>query len=105
MRRAAITGGILAALALVLVTSTSGRSTATAQLAYLDKSTDKVGTGSQATPDGRPDGHFQVTVNATDSVTAIDLRTSDSSGKACCGQVWNTVPRDQWWIVGVFRNG
>jgi hypothetical protein len=30
---------------------------------------------------------------------------SDSSGKACCGQVWNTVPRDQWWILGVFRNG
>jgi hypothetical protein len=75
------------------------------QLSFLDKASDKVGPGSQATPDGRPDGHFQVTVTANDTVTAIDLRTADANGKPCCGQVWNTVPNDGFWILGVFRGG
>ena len=35
----------------------------------------------------------------------LTLTTADASGKACCGQIWNTVPKDSYWILGVFRDG
>ena len=85
--------------------ATTSHATASASLSYVDRTTDRVGSGSRATPDGSPDGHFRLTVKANARVASIWLRTVDASGKACCGQIWNTVPRDQWWILGVFRNG
>ena len=95
----------LAAAACQPAVGSPGRVAASAQLAYVDKSSDKVGSGSQATPDKSPDGHFRLSVTASDTVTTITLKTADASGKPCCGQVWNTVPRDGWWILGVFKAG
>jgi len=82
-----------------------GQSSATVQLAYVNKASDKIGSGSQANPDGTPDGHFRLTVTANGTITEITLRTADASGKPCCGQTWNTVPNDGLWILGVFRSG
>lgn len=96
---------VLAAVAVPLAGAAAGHRAATVGLRYVDRTSDKVGTGSRATPDGSPDGHFRLTVTAQGRVTAITLRTTDASGKPCCGQIWNTVPRDPWWILGVFRNG
>jgi hypothetical protein len=83
----------------------TGQRSATAQLAYVNKASDKVGSGSQAKPDGSPDAHFRLTVTANGTITAITLRTADATGTPCCGQTWNTVPNDGLWILGVFRSG
>jgi hypothetical protein len=83
----------------------TGQRSATAQLAYVNKASDKVGSYSQAKPDGSPDGHFRLTVTANGTITAITLRTADATGTPCCGQTWNTAPNDGLWILGVFRSG
>ena len=95
-RRAAIVAvvAVVAVAAVGPTAAATGQSSATVQLAYVNKASDKVGPGSQAKPDGRPDGHFRLTVAANDTITAIILRTADASGKPCCGQVWNTLPND-----------
>ena len=78
---------------------------ATARLTFLDKGSDRVGQGTRATPDGSLDGHFRLDVTGDGTITSITLRTADASGKPCCSQVWNTIPNDSWWILGVFENG
>jgi hypothetical protein len=103
--RAAVFVAVLTAVVATPAAAVVRTSAAGLRLVYVDKASDRVGSGSVAKPDGRADGHFRVTVTATDRVTAITLRTADAAGKPCCGQVWNTVPRDQWWILGVFRGG
>src|SRR5262249_39555556 len=75
------------------------------QLTYVDKTTDKVGPGGTATPDRRPDGHFRLELTGSGTITSITVKTADATGKECCGQVWNTVPRDSFWILGVVENG
>ena len=112
IRRVAIVA-ILAVAAVGPAGTATGQGGATVRLSYVDKASDKVGAASQATPDGRPDGHFRLAVTANDTITAITLRTLDANGQApidangkpCCGQIWNTVPNDPWWILGVFRGG
>jgi hypothetical protein len=104
LRRAAIVA-VVAVLGVGPGSAATGQRGATVQLAYVDKTSDKVGSGSDAKPDGSPDGHFRLTVTANATITAITLRTADASGAPCCGQTWNTVPNDGLWILGVFRNG
>ena len=87
------------------VLAPAGAAATTVGLAYVDATADSVGTGPRATPDGSADGHFRLTVNGNDTIRRIELRTADAGGTPCCGQVWNTVPNDPWWILGVFRNG
>jgi hypothetical protein len=77
---------------------------ATARLTFVDKTSDHVNTGTTI-PDRRPDGHFRLEVVGDGTITGLTLRTADASGKACCSQVWNTVTKDSFWILGVFREG
>jgi hypothetical protein len=81
------------------------RLAATAQLAYLDKASDRVGAGATARPDNTKDGHFRLVLSGAGTVTGLTVKTVDANGKECCGQVWNTTPNDSSWILGVFRNG
>jgi hypothetical protein len=104
LRRAVIVT-VVAVAGVGPTSAATGQKSATVQLAYVDKASDKVGSGSVAKPDGSPDGHFRLTVTANATITAITLRTADASGTPCCGQTWNTVPNDGLWILGVFRNG
>jgi len=104
LRRAAIVT-VVAVAGVGSTSAATGQRSATVQLAYVDKASDKVGSGSVAKPDGSPDGHFRLTVTANATITGITLRTADASGKPCCGQTWNTVPNDGLWILGVFRSG
>src|SRR4051794_8267687 len=78
---------------------------ASARLTFVDLTSDKVGQGARATPDGQPDGHFRLQVTGTGTITGLAVRTTDASGKPCCGQTWNTIPNDPFWILGVFRDG
>ena len=104
LRRAAIVT-VVAVAGVGPTSAATGQRSATVQLAYVDKTSDKVGSGNGAKPDGSPDGHFRLTVTANATVTGITLRTADASGAPCCGQTWNTVPNDGLWILGVFRGG
>ncbi len=67
---------------------------------WLGMSVDRVGTGSQATPNGQLDGSFRLVLNTHGVqriVNYISLKTAPFDA-------WDTTPNLQW-ILGVERNG
>jgi hypothetical protein len=83
-----------------------------------ETSLDRVGRTAEPMPDGAPDGVFDTTIPGP--VSALVLVTVDASGRACCGQVWDTlagatpIPASigtsfsigaQTWVLGVDVDG
>jgi len=81
-----------------------------ASIRFVGVDADKVGTGFQPTPNGEPDGHFQVEVDTGREmmqVTGFVLYTSDARGNPVFStqgwQTWSTT--GPGWILGVERDG
>lgn len=70
--------------------------TASAQLAYIGRSADRVGRGKdQLGPDGDSDGVFEASFPAgTSEITSMTLERTD-------GGSWDTNPSTSMWVVGV----
>ncbi len=74
---------------------------------YYGMGKDMVGTGRQATPDGKEDARFRVVLDTEGDprmVKEILLQSSDSFGIPTGIQAWDTRP-GSFWILGVFRAG
>ena len=60
-------------------------------------------------PDGANDGHFVLTIDPHGApgltVTAVELRSTDPTGKSDGSQVWDTVPGNGMWALGVGWKG
>jgi hypothetical protein len=74
-------------------------------LTWVDLGDDRVGRGSNGTPNGTNDGHFRAVLNedSAKTVTEITLFSSDMQGNQQRGEFWDTTP-NQWWILGVYRD-
>ncbi len=79
---------------------------ATATMTYKGLDADKIGPRSPSRPDGKPDGHFQLTIQAPTSrtITAVVLRAVWPGGAPVQGQVWDTRPRG-YKMIAVYRGG
>ncbi|MFH2010756.1 MAG: hypothetical protein ABI333_29415 [bacterium] len=89
----------------VAVVSLPHTQTATASLQYVGLTEDKLGARSPSGPDGKPDGHFRLSLKATGrKITGIVLRAVWPGGAAVQGQIWDTRPRG-YRMIAVYRNG
>ena len=92
---------VVTSLALAAGAATATAATPASTLAYHGLDADRVGTVYNAKPDGKPDGHFTLTVagaGAAQTVAAIEL----SSGT---GGVWDTLPQGSYAVLAVYRSG
>src|SRR5688572_8576836 len=62
-----------------------------APFSWLGMGTDVVGSGGQGSPNGQPDGHFQLIVPRDGDIASIVVTTSDAAGAPVGGQVWHTA--------------
>ncbi|HYO45703.1 MAG TPA: LCCL domain-containing protein [Gemmatimonadota bacterium] len=76
------------------------------QARWIGVDADVVSKGSEARPDGSPDGHIQLTVSFSSwqDVTHLALFSSDANGTLTGGQVWHTK-ESGFWILGALGNG
>ncbi len=97
---------VLAAAAVAAAAGSARRESATATLAFVSVGDDRVGTTMRNTkPDGIPDAHFTLVVDAPgETVVKLGLRSTEPDGTPAFGQRWDTVPGGDW-ILAVFRNG
>jgi hypothetical protein len=73
--------------------------------AWIGLERDVVGAGSDAAPDGQPDGHFRLQLDGGNAVRTVDyiaLYSADAAGTPSGNQVWDTRP-NEFWILGVER--
>jgi hypothetical protein len=90
----------------VLSSAFSAEAATLESFSWVGKGSDRVGDWGRGTPDGRPDGHFQVRLNIPGQreVQSIAVYSSDASGNPVGGQVWHSR-ETRWWMLGVFRGG
>lgn len=79
---------------------------AKATLAYLGLSADRLGAQSPSPPDGKPDGHFRLTIQSPTQrqITNVVLRAVWPGGAPVQGQVWDTRPRG-YRMIAAYRKG
>ena len=98
-----------AAAALALAAGTAAAATAPGvTLAWRAVERDVVSAGEVVTPDRAPDGHFTLTLDARSTplkVRQIEVRLTDRQGVADGSQIWDTVPRNGYWALGVVPTG
>jgi len=90
----------------VAVTEIKRTAPAKASLAYMGLSADRLGPQSPSPPDGKPDGHFRLTVASPTprKITNVVLRATWPGGAPVPGQVWDTRPRG-YRMIAVYRKG
>ncbi|TAJ09996.1 MAG: hypothetical protein EPO61_04595 [Nitrospirae bacterium] len=73
---------------------------------WIGQDADFVGEWGNGRPDGRKDGHFQLSLNAGTGaeVTSIAVYSTDAGGNPVGGQVWHSATTNHW-MLGVFQNG
>lgn len=73
---------------------------------WIGQDADFVGEWGNGKPDGRKDGHFQLSLNAGTGVEvkSIAVYSADAGGTPVGGQVWHSAAAN-YWMLGVFQNG
>lgn len=89
---------LLAALAL-LIFSSAGAFAAMGEIASFTFNgfgpSDQVGQGESATPDGRPDARFSVSITGAGALAGLSLRAEDGNG------TWDSIPGNAAWGMRV----
>jgi hypothetical protein len=90
----------------VLTSAVSAEAATLESFTWAGKGSDRVGEWGRGTPDGRPDGHFQLRLNIPEQreVQSIAVYSSNASGNPEGGQVWHSR-ENRYWMLGAFTGG